>query len=107
MAKKALVRFISCTLGILHYFPFFEENLISQVGLKENAAVVDVARETGTTETLSEMKIMCSNDEKVRPSPTIILHRLSLFLSLSLSPPAVGQSLLLSSALQGKDARVR
>ena len=42
------------------------ENLISQVGLRGNAAIIDVARETGTTETLSEMKIMCSSEEKVR-----------------------------------------
>ncbi|CAI8057130.1 ATP-dependent RNA helicase DDX24, partial [Geodia barretti] len=40
------------------------ENLISQVGLRENAAIIDVARATGTTETLSEMKIMCSSEEK-------------------------------------------
>ena len=45
---------------------FIVENLVSQVGLREDAAIVDVARATGTTETLSEMKIMCSSEEKVR-----------------------------------------
>jgi ATP-dependent RNA helicase DDX24/MAK5 len=40
------------------------DNLISMVGLRDNPAVVDVTTQSGTVETLSEMKIMCSAEEK-------------------------------------------
>ena len=41
------------------------DNLISQVGLRENAAVVDLSRHGGTVETLTETRIMCTAKDKV------------------------------------------
>ena len=63
------------------------DNLISMVGLRDNPAVVDVTTQSGTVETLSEMKIMCSAEEKVRDLRSINVPSYSLCSSLYLPLP--------------------
>ena len=71
---KSLCSFVPLHISLS---PSLPENLISLVGLRENPAIVDVTRQTGTVETLSEMKILCSAEEKVSTFQSCRAHALA------------------------------
>ena len=47
-------------------FHFVVENLMSKAGLSEDAVIVDLSRKEGTVDRLTESKILCTTEEKVK-----------------------------------------
>ena len=45
---------------------FLSDKLMGEIGLKENAAIIDLTRTKVVVESLTETKIMCTTEDKVR-----------------------------------------
>jgi len=52
-----------CVLLILFSFP--PDKLMKEIGLKDDAAIVDLTRSRVTVESLTEAKVMCNSEDKV------------------------------------------
>ena len=52
--------------GIMFKLFFFSDTLLKKVGLREKSKVIDLTRKGLTVESLTESKLMCSVEDKVR-----------------------------------------
>lgn len=44
---------------------------MKKIGLKDKPKVIDLTKKTGTVETLTEARINCTKEEKVRPNQKV------------------------------------
>ena len=52
---------------------------MQSIGLKAKPKIIDLTRKVGTVETLTEARIHCSNEEKVKKIPLIFQILVSFF----------------------------
>ena len=55
-----------CKLNKIFFVLFLSETLLKKVGLREKSKVIDLTRKGLTVESLTESKLMCSVQDKVR-----------------------------------------